>query len=818
MNSATNPADSATSIPPRPPRPAEPLWENFPDALTTRLQWVAWAYLFVKGRWTKVPLQPDGSAASTTDPATWASFEDVQCAYYSQLNGQTPFDGVGFVLSADDPFTGFDFDHCRNPDTEIDARIAGYITALDSYTEISPSGTGIRVLVKAKLPPKDRRIANIELYDSERFVSITGDVLMSREVEPRQEGVDAIHAEVFAKRIARRTQSHNGAQSHAHAGLFLDDAQIVEHASRARNANRFLALYRDGDHGNDHSAADLELMCMLLFWTQRDTSQAERIFGTSALGQRDKWSRRADYRARTIAAALDRVTEVYQPSPRNGDGHNNVDSNSTSTMAPDKDKNAASGSSTWNELAVVDRLLAKHNQDILYSKGLDYFVWDERRWLRDETEQVFRFAENVVRQIYAEAAGVLASAAGVTSKEEAQAIAKRATALEQLARAVSNRGRIEGALKSTRSHVAIIADELDADPHLLNVRNGTIDLRTGKLGAPHARADRITKLIDIDYLPGATAPRFKAFVDEIFAGDSSLSGYVKRSAGYSLTAEQKEKAFWFGCGPSDTGKTTFFNAMREVAGDYAQTVPVGLFLKDRNTIPADVARLRGVRFACASETAQGRSFDAEKLKWLTGLEGKLPARFMYREWFEFSPTHHLWLASNYRPHARADDSGLWNRLRLLPFTVIFVDPTEENPKPEHLKDKELLGKLLNERHGILAWAIEGAREWYEHGLDEPKCVKDAGAEYRSTEDTLKQFISKWVERRETEQTKKSDLFRAYSYFMEGEKNHLGKQHFNTALRDQYGFEEGHDATDGDVWLKTKLREGALPPRKEESTK
>jgi len=172
-----NPSTASTASP-RPPRPAAPIWENFPVALTTLPRWVAWLYLYDVDRWTKVPFQPGGRKASVTDPATWASFEHVQCAYYSPCDmGKIPFDGVGFVLGP--PFCGFDFDKCRNPATgEIDPLIASYVARLDSYTEVSPSGTGLRVIVEATLPPRDRRLGGIEMYDARRFVSLTGHLLL----------------------------------------------------------------------------------------------------------------------------------------------------------------------------------------------------------------------------------------------------------------------------------------------------------------------------------------------------------------------------------------------------------------------------------------------------------------------------------------------------------------------------------------------------------------------------------------------------------------------------------------------------------------
>src|SRR5712691_3942120 len=133
------------SLPVRPARPPEPLWDKLPVALTVRPQWVVWAYLYVNGRWTKVPFQPDGTWASSTDATTWARFEDAQCAYFAECaEREIPFDGVGFVLSVDDPFTGFDFDHSLDADRMTDPKIEDYVCRLDSYTEISPSGTGLR--------------------------------------------------------------------------------------------------------------------------------------------------------------------------------------------------------------------------------------------------------------------------------------------------------------------------------------------------------------------------------------------------------------------------------------------------------------------------------------------------------------------------------------------------------------------------------------------------------------------------------------------------------------------------------------------------
>jgi putative DNA primase/helicase len=593
----------------------------------------------------------------------------------------------------------------------------------------------------------------------------------------RQREIEAVHTAIFGEN-GKQSQQNNHKEERQSA-VDLSDNELLKRARKARDGAKFMALYDAGDYAGfpSRSEAHLSLCSLLAFWTGRDATRIDHLFRQSALYD-ERWDR-LDYCERTIAAAIENCDNVYQPAE----------------------------STTWNELAVVDRLAAAHQQDLAWTTGF-FFLWDGRRFARDETEQVPKLAEGTVRRIYGEAGEKLQWAAEVKSKDEGKALEHEAGQLLKLAREMSSQGHIAGALRIMRGRVAVSPDQLDAVPHLLNVRNGTIDLRTGVL-RPHSHGDLISKLIDINYMPGAAASRWEQFLQEIFAEDDALCRYIQTSVGYSFTGEQREKAFWFGWGPPDSGKTTFFSVLYAVGGDCAQVVPKSLFLKDRDRIPSDVARLHGVRFAYASETAKGRSFDSEKLKVLTGDEPKLIARYMYKELFEFRPAHHLWLASNYKPRASADDDALWKRLRLIPFTVIFTDPSVDNPEPNHLKDRQLVDTLLAEREGILAWVVNGAREYYEHGLNEPEPVTEAGKDYRSGEDTLAHFIVQCVERIKNEWTKQSDMYRAYSHFMQGEKRIMGKQEFNTALEKQHDFKRNH-SREGEVWLNVKLREGALP--------
>jgi len=162
----------------RPQHPIAPIIQpaNIPQKLTQLRQWVMWKYIFDGKKWTKVPYQPDGAKASTTDPATWTDYKTVLATRERQVFGSKSFDGIGFVLSADDPFCGVDLDHCLKDGvlTEWAKRV---VAALNSYTEITPSGEGLRIFVRGKLPGGDgRKNDKIEIYDRARFLTITGQV------------------------------------------------------------------------------------------------------------------------------------------------------------------------------------------------------------------------------------------------------------------------------------------------------------------------------------------------------------------------------------------------------------------------------------------------------------------------------------------------------------------------------------------------------------------------------------------------------------------------------------------------------------------
>ena len=276
-----------------------------PLALTSRPRWVCADWHFDGSRWTKVPLRALAAGrahASATDPATWATFPEAVARA-----GREGW-GVGFVLTEGDGIAAWDFDHAVEGGVVAPGPLA-QAARLDSYTEFSVSGTGLHVYALGTLPAAGRRRGPVEAYGDKRFVVVTGRRVPgvgTPQAEERQAAMAALWGELFGPDDAGRPAGPAGAAGSPPLG----DDDVIAKARGAANGARFTALWAGdtGGHGGDDSAADLALCGALAFWTQ-DEGQIDRLFRRSGL-YRPKWER-PDYRARTLARALDRA-EVWQ--------------------------------------------------------------------------------------------------------------------------------------------------------------------------------------------------------------------------------------------------------------------------------------------------------------------------------------------------------------------------------------------------------------------------------------------------------------------------------------------------------------------------
>lgn len=292
---------------------------HIPTVLRREAQWVCWRTEDRGGEVTKVPIDAQtGVYASVAEPATWTDFATAQ-AYARETGG---IEGVGFVFTADDPVAGVDLDDCRDPETgAVEEWAIDVLRRLDSYTEWSPSRTGFHVIVQGAVPDGGRRAGDLELYDRDRYFTVTGDRIPGapREVQERGEALRAVHREYIADSDEAGADVDADADAvAAQRAVALTDEALLAKARSAANGEKFRRLYDHGDTSGypSHSEADLALCTMLAFWTGGDAARIERLFNRSGL-VRDKWRDRPDYRARTIRTAIQECDAFYEPS---GDG------------------------------------------------------------------------------------------------------------------------------------------------------------------------------------------------------------------------------------------------------------------------------------------------------------------------------------------------------------------------------------------------------------------------------------------------------------------------------------------------------------------
>jgi putative DNA primase/helicase len=276
----------------------EPLPVNFasiPERLRPFDQWVVWQYAVIDSEIKKPPVDPKtGKRASVANPHTWGSFAEAQQAYASGK-----FAGVGIVLTPDMGIVGMDIDHCIQKG-KLSDDAARIVRAINSYTEISPSGEGLRIMLAGQF----RRKGSLELYEDMRYLTLTGHVLAEtpQDIQPRHRELYGVYQRIF-RLDARDPQRENtggvsGQCPRLEYQLARTDAQVLQKALAAKNGGNFRRYYHGdtslwegaGAKHASQSEADFTLVLMLLYWTNNDTSQVDRLFRQSGL-MREKWTR-----------------------------------------------------------------------------------------------------------------------------------------------------------------------------------------------------------------------------------------------------------------------------------------------------------------------------------------------------------------------------------------------------------------------------------------------------------------------------------------------------------------------------------------------
>jgi P4 family phage/plasmid primase-like protien len=473
---------------------------------------------------------------------------------------------------------------------------------------------------------------------------------------------------------------------------------------------------------------------------------------------------------------------IYQHCVENG-GHAYLQRQIKS--AKKKVKEARSEMTT--DLGNARLLVRLYGEDLRYvHTWRAWLIWKDSHWRRDDDGSAMRMAKAAVEEMFTEASRINDE----TRRNAMRSYALKCQSAQRLAAMIK--------LAESESEVVLAVDKLDADPYLLGVRNGVIDLRAVKFRAA-SRTDYITKLAGVAYDPNAQCPNWIVFLNKIFRNDDELIKYIQRAIGYSLTGLTAEEVLFVLWGHGANGKSTLRETIFAMFGDYAIGSDRNLLIasqKPGNATP-DLARLHGCRLVTVNETKQNDHLDEARVKFLTSHD-VITARDLYERPFDFTPTHKTWLTTNHKPIIEGTDEGIWRRLNLWPFLFKFPATDQDKLFRERV--------LLPELPGILNWSLDGLRAYWQNGLTPPKVVANATNEYRNDMDLIGRWIEECCELDPEARIRSADLYADYQSWAEREIGFWVKAiAFSRNLSDR-GFQPGKvEGSRGFTGLKLKDR-------------
>lgn len=635
---------------------------------------------WVGWRGQKIPVNATtGGNASSIGPTTWSTFEQAQAAYVQHAN---EWGGVGFVLNGDG-VAGVDIDHCVTDGTPDPAALALLDQLGAGYVEVSPSGTGLRAFGYA--PPLDSGCKGthnglrVELYTSGRYLTVTGHAIKTGPLGPLTGFAE------LAERI-RDDRKVNPATGE------------ISEATAYERQTEWMRRIQTGEAYHD-SLRDLAAS-MVSSGRQSGAvvNHLRGLMDASTAPHDERWQARRKQIPELVRTAAAKFGFARAPLPALPGAVQ-----LPALRPPSADD--ATGFPVGSEQFLASMFAGEAAGRLRWTPGLDWMCNHGTHWKRDDKLHRFDLAREVCRR-----------AAGAEMPKAALKICAGSTAAN--------------IVNLARSLPSIVTDvsEWGKHPTLLNTPGGVVDLETGQ-SVPREGL-LFTQVAGV--APAAMpTPVWLNFLRQVFAGDLEMIAFIRRMGGYCLTGSTKEQKLFFLHGSGANGKSVFLDVLRGIAGDYGHNFPSEGLMTTRNEAhPTGLAALHGKRAAISSEIEDSARWAASRIKALTGDE-TMTARFMRQDFFTFPITHKHVIAGNSKPRFQGDDYAMARRMVLIPFNQRFEGAQRDNQLP---------AKLKAEYPGILAWFIEGARQWAAEGLAIPEAVRSASEEYMSDQDDLALWV------------------------------------------------------------------------------
>ena len=713
-------------------------FEAVPTDLKSRDRWLCWCVGERNGEKTKLPVNPaTGKVDDATDSSVWTSFEEARQAH---AGDDLDTAGVGFAFTPEDTIVGVDIDDARDPDSgEPTPEAQAIIDELDSWTEVSASGTGYHVFVHGILPDGGSRgdidaRSHIEIYDSGRFFALTGDHVEGTptEVQQRAQSLREVHSEYVADKEEKADSDDSTAPAPQSTGTVdLSDIELLEKAKNSTNGDEFYQLWKGNTAGYEsHSEADLALCNYLAFWTDNDKQRIDSLFRDSGL-MREKWDeQRGDrtYGEMTIDTATNDQKDTYGTEPALADGGATTQQPTTTT--------GTTGTLTPQELALQAGLTEATEISKLTDRQKAAYVWR----LIKQSDDVHVRVNRDNSELWA-----FDPETGTWSPDGERALAHAA---KRTVADVNYGGNVLEELKTqvrADPEVEVYNDTFGLEAGKLAVENGLLDLEKAYTGDSDALRelepeDYALNRLPVEYDPEADGATWKGFVGDVV--DSSMINTVQEYIGYCLHRRNRFERALLLVGDGANGKSTFLNTVEAFLGTDNTTSVSPLDFGHKPSLATMHGSLANISVELEGGALQGKNLT--NFKNLTGNDS-VTAKRLYQDPFKFTYDGGMLFATNEVPDVPVSDdaTAFWRRWIIVPFTNYFPEGSDKcDPElGERLQEPANLSALLN-------WAIEGWGRLMENdGFDSvPDNPHTTRQKWQQWGDSVDDFLSNVAER------------------------------------------------------------------------